>query len=107
MNSQFKKGIIEMFILQIIREEYLVYGYDIMKKITRFFPEVDNSTVYSILRRLHTADLTEIELCSVSQGPQRKYYRITEKGELFLAENIAQWHNLIEIANSLGISPNN
>lgn len=41
-----------MCILKLISEKDY-YGYDIMKEIHNYFPEVNESTFYAVLRRLH------------------------------------------------------
>lgn len=65
------------------------YGYDIIKILQGLFPDTDESTIYAILRRLNKGGLTEVYYSEKSLGPQRKYYKIVEKGELYLKENIA------------------
>ena len=102
MNAQIKKGILEMCILYVISEKEM-YGYDIMKRMSKYFPEVNESTFYSILRRLNKDGSTETYLGKVSNGPKRKYYRITEKGIENLDKNIGSWKKIISIVKDLGI----
>ena len=52
MDTQIKKGILEMCILKCIAKEPL-YGYDIIQRMHVHFPEVGESAFYTILRRLH------------------------------------------------------
>lgn len=102
MDAQFKKGILEMCILYKVGQEEL-YGYDIMKYMGAFFPEVDESTFYAILRRLNKEGLTESYYGEVSNGPKRKYYRISEKGRESLAKSIEDWGKLQGIIKEMGI----
>ena len=74
--AQMKKGVLELCILHICSEQDR-YGYEIMKLVTEAFPEINESTIYAVLRRLHADGCTESYTGSVSGGPQRKYYRIT------------------------------
>ena len=74
MDAQIKKGIIEMCILKYISEKDQ-YGYPIMQKMEKYFPENDNSSIYVILRRLKSEGYTETYEGSESGGPVRKYYR--------------------------------
>ena len=46
--GQMKKGVLEMCILQVVASGEL-YGYEIMKKVTNAFPDINESTVYAIL----------------------------------------------------------
>lgn len=92
-----------MCILHHIQSNTELYGYDIMKYMNIHFPEVNESTFYSILRRLHKNDMTSIVYKDISNGPQRKYYKITQKGNLLLEDNIAEWSNLVKIVGDIGI----
>ncbi len=102
MNAQIKKGILEMCILHVIAGEEM-YGYDIMKKMTIYFPEVNESTFYSILRRLNKEGSTETYFGEVSNGPKRKYYRITGEGQEKLKEDITSWKMINSIVDDIGI----
>lgn len=102
MNSQMKRGILEMCILyQFLSDDY--YGYDIMVKMKIYFPEVKDSTFYVILRRLNAEGYTEIYYGEESNGPQRKYYRITEKGKKYLEDSVESWRQIRDIVGELGI----
>jgi PadR family transcriptional regulator PadR len=102
MEAQIKKGILEMCVLFAIRDEEM-YGYDIMKSMRRHFPEVNESTFYAILRRLHADKSAEIRLGTESGGPTRKYYRITDAGRLVLQESIEIWERIRNIVGEIGI----
>lgn len=97
-----KRGILEMCILyQFLSSDY--YGYDILVKMKPFFPDVKDSTFYVILRRLNTEGYTDIYYGDKSNGPTRKYYRITEKGKTYLTHSIEGWKQLKNAVNELGI----
>lgn len=102
MDTQIKKGILEMCILQCIAGEAL-YGYDIIQRMHIHFPEVRESAFYTILRRLHKDGLATTFMGTVSGGPARKYYRITERGQLRLKEMIEDWQHLKSIVEEMGI----
>ena len=102
MADQFKKGILEMCILYCISEKDM-YGYDIMQKIHQYFPELDESTIYSILRRLHKNGIIDSYIGEFSNGPKRKYYTISENGKIELKENIMKWKHIVEIMSDIGI----
>ena len=46
---------------------------------------------------------SEVYYSEKSLGPQRKYYKIVEKGELYLKENIASWNEIVRIFHELEI----
>jgi PadR family transcriptional regulator PadR len=102
MEAQIKKGILEMCVLFTIRNNEM-YGYDVMKSMKRFFPEVNESTFYAILRRLHADGSAKITLGEESNGPTRKYYKITDAGRNVLQSNIESWNRIRSIVEEIGI----
>ena len=101
MDSQLKRGILNICILQLLKEDR--YGYDLIKIMQKFFPDTEESTLYAILRRLNQEGMTEVYYSEKSLGPQRKYYKIVEKGKLYLKENIASWNEIVRIFHELEI----
>lgn len=101
--GQMKKGVLEMCILSVVSENDL-YGYEIMKKVTAAFPDISESTVYAVLRRLNADGCTDSYTGEISGGPKRKYYRITEKGRLVLENMLIEWRGLLNSIEMLGIS---
>ncbi|MBP5248372.1 MAG: PadR family transcriptional regulator [Lachnospiraceae bacterium] len=97
-----KKGIIEMCLLHILFEGD-EYGYPLMNRMKQYFSGTDDSTYYSILRRLAAAGYTETYTGAVSGGPERKYYRITDSGKKYLEELETNWRNLEAVVRALGI----
>ncbi len=102
MDAQMKRGVLEMCILyQFASADY--YGYDMMEKMRPYFPDVNDSTYYIILRRLCSEGYTEVYLGDTSHGPQRKYYRITPEGRRYLEEAIKHWNQMKSVVESIGI----
>ena len=102
MDAQIKKGILEMCILQMLSSEDY-YGYTIMQKMRQLFPEVNESTFYAILRRLHKEGCAEAYWGNESNGPKRKYYHITENGRNNLESSLQDWKEIIGITKQVGI----
>lgn len=103
MNSQMKRGILEMCILfQFTTGDF--YGYDMMERMKEYFPNVKDSVFYVILRRLNSEGYTEIYFGETSNGPRRKYYRITEKGKQYLEESVEEWRQLKRNVQEMGIT---
>lgn len=102
MNPQMKKGILEMCILYLISQEDL-YGYDILKKMGIYFPEINEGAFYAILRRIYSADYTEVYFQEPTIGPKRKYYHITDLGKNELKKYIYDWKKISNIVKDIGI----
>ncbi|MCI8511703.1 MAG: PadR family transcriptional regulator [Lachnospiraceae bacterium] len=100
MDAQLKKGILEMCILHDLEKES-PYGYDMIRTMHSFFPEVTESTFYAILRRLYQEGDAEIFEGRGSRGPARKYYRITEQGRKRLSRLKADWEHLKRVVEEV------
>ncbi|MCI8301233.1 MAG: PadR family transcriptional regulator [Oscillospiraceae bacterium] len=103
MDAQLKKGVLELCLLQCLAGEPK-YGYDVIQTMHRHFPEVTESTFYAILRRLAKEGVADTFQGSVSNGPVRKYYRLTDSGRERLAKMAEDWRRLREILETLGIA---
>lgn len=101
MDTQLKKGVLEMCILiQLSRQD--MYGYEIMKIIQDVFPEVYDGSIYTILRRIKGEGYTETYMKDVpSGGPSRKYYRITALGREYCDKVIAEWEKMTRSVKKL------
>ena len=62
---------------------------------------VVEGTLYPLLTRLKNDDLLSYEWVESTQGPPRKYYKLTEKGEAFLGELEISWKELNETVNHI------
>jgi PadR family transcriptional regulator, regulatory protein PadR len=89
MNTQFKKGVLEICVLTLIgRKDY--YGYELVEEISKIL-EISEGTLYPILRRLTEEHYFETYLQESTEGPPRKYYRMTKMGKEFQKEQFKQW----------------
>ncbi|MDR0857848.1 MAG: PadR family transcriptional regulator [Oscillospiraceae bacterium] len=102
MEAQMKKGLLAMCVIFSIRNE-TKYGYDIMKQMRQFFPDVNESTFYAILRRLRDEGYLQVTLGAESKGPTRKYYGITDSGREYLENAIRDWRNIKSVIRAIGI----
>lgn len=78
MNPQFKKGVIEMCVLSMIAKKDM-YGFEVIETISKEI-EVNENTIYPILRRLTKAEFFTTYSETMSVGAPRKYYKITNEG---------------------------
>ena len=68
MDTQLKKGVLELAILYQLREGE-EYGYEIMKRIREEFPDVYEGSVYAILRRLAAEGVAAVSRRPSGMGP--------------------------------------
>ncbi|MBN2299624.1 MAG: PadR family transcriptional regulator [Acholeplasmataceae bacterium] len=93
MNAQFKRGIIELCVLSVLVEKDM-YGYLIINQLSDFI-DVNENTIYPILRRLTKEDYFETYLEESNEGAPRKYYRMTEKGFIYYISLRDEWDAFI------------
>ncbi|MGE3681785.1 MAG: PadR family transcriptional regulator [Bdellovibrionales bacterium] len=99
MNSQFKKGVIELCVLSLVKNRDY-YGYELVEEISKKV-DIAEGTIYPILRRLTQDKLFETYLRESNEGPPRKYYRITKLGRQVQSEQIVQWKEFNKNINAL------
>ena len=76
MNTQYKKGVLELCVLSLLHRRNC-YGYEISDYLSAHIAIADG-TVYPILRKLKADGLLTTYLQEESGGPPRKYYRLTD-----------------------------
>jgi Predicted transcriptional regulators len=80
MNPQFKKGVLELIVLESVREKDM-YGYELVEEVSEVI-DVNEGTIYPLLKRLTNEHYFETYLRESSEGPPRKYYHLTAAGIL-------------------------
>lgn len=93
-NSQILKGILEGCILSIISKEE-TYGYELLTKLKiSGFEDIVEGTLYPLLLRLEKNQLIISERRKSSSGVNRKYYKLSEMGNIELEGFIEYWKKL-------------
>ena len=78
MNTQYKKGVLELCVLALLKK-HDCYGYEISEFLSGHI-RIADGTVYPILRKLKADGLLSTYLQEESGGPPRKYYALTALG---------------------------
>ncbi|MBP1570727.1 MAG: PadR family transcriptional regulator [Oscillospiraceae bacterium] len=98
MNTQFKKGVLELIVLLVISKEYK-YGYQLVSEVGRIM-DVNEGTIYPLLKRLTNERYCETYLEQSAEGPARKYYKITTAGKIYLDVLTKEWMEFSGTVNS-------
>jgi PadR family transcriptional regulator, regulatory protein PadR len=98
--AQMKKGVLELCILSIVSEQD-AYTTDILEKLKEARLIVVEGTLYPLLTRLKNDGMLSYRWEESTQGPPRKYYRITELGKKMLIEHKASWEELVSAVKRL------
>jgi PadR family transcriptional regulator PadR len=102
-----RTGSTGVMILRLLADEPM-YGYQMVKELqarSEGYFEMEQGTLYPALHRLERDGLVRSEWQIISEGPPRKYYKITEAGQATLRESAAQWadfsHSLLKLLDGL------
>lgn len=98
--AQMRKGILEFCILSLI-EQREMYVSDLIDELKKGKLDVVEGTLYPLLTRLKNGEFLSYRWEESTGGPPRKYYQITEKGNLFLAELRTTWIELTDSVNQI------
>ena len=97
-----KKDLIELCLLHLLSQGDQ-YGYELLRRLHDAFPDTQASAVYAILRGLSREGCSEQYTGQTSDGPARKYYRLTGHGLARYGELLRQWRALLGALAELGV----
>ncbi|RDK87070.1 PadR family transcriptional regulator [Marinirhabdus gelatinilytica] len=98
--AQMRKGVLEYCILSILKDGEAYTG-DILDTLKDAKMLVVEGTIYPLLTRLKNAGLLAYRWEESTSGPPRKYYELTETGNLFLNELTTTWSELQQAVNKV------
>lgn len=104
MDTQLKRGILEVCVLRAIKNEDS-YGYKIIKDMKPYI-EMSESTLYTILKRLENQEMITVYIVE-HNSRLRKYYHITSKGLKRLKDFIEDWREIMLIYKFVNKEDNN
>jgi PadR family transcriptional regulator PadR len=68
------------------------YGYDVLRRLRAAgLADVGDASVYGTLRRLYRAGALTSYVMPSDEGPHRRYYGITERGQAELTDARTVW----------------
>ncbi len=94
MDIQLKRGLLDVCVLVAIKSEDS-YGYKIIKDMKPYI-ELSESTLYTILKRLETANMLTVRTAEHG-GRLRKYYHITNAGLGRIEDFKNEWREVMSI----------
>ena len=94
MDIQLKRGLLDVCVLAAIKSSDS-YGYKIIKDMKQYI-ELSESTLYTILKRLESADMLTVR--TVGHGGRlRKYYHITKAGLERIENFKSEWEEIMAV----------
>ena len=89
MNAQFKKGVLDLVVMVVV-SQHDIYGYELVKRVCEVV-EVNEGTIYPLLKRMTNEKYFDTYLVESTEGPPRKYYRITALGLTTMNQLKKEW----------------
>lgn len=95
---EMRRGVIVLAVLSQCRDEQ--YGYSLMKSLSEKGLEIDQGTLYPLLRRLETQGLLS-SLWRLEDARPRRYYSISEDGQEVLPRLITEWESMVKMMDRM------
>jgi PadR family transcriptional regulator, regulatory protein PadR len=94
MLLELRRGVLSIAVLsQLSKEEY---GYSLLKALSDKGMEIDQSTLYPLLRRLESQGLLQSDWRIVDEARPRRYYVISPQGRTVLNKLKREWSAMAE-----------
>lgn len=94
MLLELRRGVLSIAVLsQLSREEY---GYSLLKALSDQGMEIEQSTLYPLLRRLEAQGLLQSDWRIVDEARPRRYYVISAQGRTVLQQLRREWFAMAE-----------
>lgn len=98
LTQELRRGILVLATLSQLGESK--YGYALIDDLSRRGLEIDQGTLYPLLRRLEDQGLLESEW-NVEGSRPRRYYQISSTGEALLEMLVEEWRSLVGVMEGL------
>ncbi|HEL2474093.1 TPA: PadR family transcriptional regulator [Streptococcus suis] len=94
--TQMLKGVLDGCVLQVIARQE-IYGYELVQELRKLgFENMVGGTVYPLLQKLEKNDLIFSQNKPSPDGPDRKYFYLTDQGKIYLEDFWSQWADLVQ-----------
>lgn len=94
IRQELRRGIVVLAVLS--QMDTARYGYSLIQQLAEKGLDIEEGTLYPLLRRLEKQGLLESEW-EVGEARPRKYYRISPAGREVLDALSAEWSEMVEM----------
>src|SRR5262245_65764529 len=98
LRLELRRGCLTVAVLAQLRAEH--YGYTLRKALVDRGLEIDEGTLYPLLRRLETQGLLVSEWREEDKRNKR-FYRLSSDGKVILKQLLAEWHSINQSLNGI------
>ena len=96
---ELRRGVIILAVLSQLEEEQ--YGYSLLKLLSDQGLELDQGTLYPLLRRLEGQGLLQSDWRIVDDARPRRYYQISPQGSSTLTLLKQEWLSIVATLNQM------
>jgi len=96
---ELRRGVLTIAVLSQLDHEQ--YGYSLLKGLSDQGLNIDQGTLYPLLRRLETQGLLQSDWRIVDETRPRRYYVISPQGQDALILLKQEWAKTVEILNKM------
>lgn len=96
--SELRRGTLVLSVLSQLWEQQ--YGYSLKERLAERGIEIDQGTLYPLLRRLEEQGLLESEW-TLEESRPRRYYRLNATGKQVFQTLAREWRALVTAMNRL------
>jgi PadR family transcriptional regulator PadR len=93
LRLELRRGALPLAVLATLREEF--YGYTLRQRLAALGLEIDESTLYPLLRRLETQGLLTSEWRE-HEKRNKRFYKLSANGAATLARLLQEWRAMNE-----------
>jgi PadR family transcriptional regulator, regulatory protein PadR len=98
LRLELRRGCLVVAVLAALREEQ--YGYTLRKALAEHGIDIDEGTLYPLLRRLETQGLLSSEWRE-HEKRNKRFYRLSKDGDLILQQLVAEWRGMDTALNGI------
>jgi PadR family transcriptional regulator PadR len=91
LRLELRRGCLTLAVLAQLRQER--YGYTLRKALAEHGLEIDESTLYPLLRRLESQGLLTSEWRE-EEKRNKRFYRLSSDGEQMLGQLLDEWRTI-------------
>ena len=98
LRLELRRGSLPLAVLAQLRSEH--YGYTLRKALADLGLEIDEGTLYPLLRRLESQDLLTSEWREEG-GRNKRFYKLSKNGREILKQLLAEWNSINDSLNRI------
>ncbi|MFO7681698.1 MAG: PadR family transcriptional regulator [Chloroflexota bacterium] len=96
---ELRRGVLMLAVLSQMQDEQ--YGYSLKQSLDDKGMEINEGTLYPLLRRLESQGLLESDWQVVDDTRPRRYYKMSQDGETIYANLVQEWQALVVVMDHL------